>query len=511
MKNIQSKKQEIRSTLVSASAIVDTLREPFLVLDNNLKVIFANNAFYSHFKVNKKETVGKLLFNLGNGQWKIPKLILLLKKIIPHKSSVVDFEVDHKFKTIGYRTMTLNAKKLYVSKGLVTEKQKNSDSELILLAIEDVTDRKKKYNAILSSIGDAVLACDTAGLITLFNHSSELLTGYTAAEVIGVHYNKIMKLVRERDEKPSNDFISWAMKNREKTKMANHTLLIRKDGFKVPVADSAAPIIDVNGDLIGCVVVFRDTTQERDIDRAKTDFVSLASHQLKTPSTTIEWLIETLLDDKTEPLTSRQREFLGDIHNKTEQMIKTVSTLLDVSRIELGKYAYITSPTDFKLAIRGVIEELKAAIVAKNLYLKEKFSQGKLVVSADANLLRMVAQNLITNAINYSPPNTKITVSLLKAVKGQKIDGRNLKKDSVVLVVADNGCGIPKQQQDKIFTKLFRADNARLKCPDGTGLGLYVVKSVLNNLGGSIWFVSEENKGTTFYVTIPVLLNKTKK
>lgn len=267
-----------------------------------------------------------------------------------------------------------------------------------------------KEKAILASIGDAVVACDKDGRIVLFNRVAEELSGFTFKEASGRHYGRSIRFVRERDGKPSNDFIAEVIKTGRKAVMVNHTLLIRKDGSRIPVADSAAPVEDAEGKLIGCVVVFRDVTKEREIDKAKTEFVSLASHQLKTPPTAVKWLTEMILEDKTSKLTEKQKGYLGEVHSKNEQMIELVNSLLDVSRLELGTLAVTPVPTNINQLVKGVIEGLRIQINAKDLSLKEKYNKDKLVISTDANLLQIVVHNLLTNAINYTPKNGEITV-----------------------------------------------------------------------------------------------------
>lgn len=491
-----------------ANTIISTLREPFLVLDKDLRVISSNRSFYTNFRVAKEETVGRFLPKMGNGQWHIPRLIHLLKEILPKKKTVLDFEVEHNFEFLGRRIMKLNARRLRASKKLVV-----AGDELILLAIEDVTrertatellmEARDKDEAILASIGDAVMACDKNGLVVLFNRSAEVLTGYNAREVMGKRYNLALKFVRERDEKPSSDFIAEAIKTGHKTEMTNHTLLIRKDNSKIPVADSAAPIRSASGVLAGCVVVFRDVSHEREIDVAKTEFVSLAAHQLKNPPTAIKWLTEILLEDSEKNLTTTQKEQLGSVRLKNEQMISLINRLLDVSRIELGTFSVAPSLVDINLLVREVVKELGLVIKTKSLRVIEKYSETKLKISTDPNLLRMIIQNLLTNSVNYTPEKGRINIEVLLKRKGESFGQKTMAQNFVGFKFADTGYGIPKHQQSKIFTKLFRADNAKEKFANGTGLGLYIVKSIISKLGGDIWFESQENKGTIFFVVIP--------
>ena len=363
---------------------------------------------------------------------------------------------------------------------------------------------KAKDEAILASIGDAVMACDKDGRVTLFNGVAEALTGFSTKEVIGRHYSQLLHFIKESDEKPGNDFIAEAIKTGRQTKMANHTLLITKDGQKIPVADSAAPVKDAHGEIMGCVVVFRDVTHERDVDKAKTEFVSLASHQLRTPLTSIGWYVEMLQSGDAGILNNKQKEFLSEVYTGNKRMVELVNALLNVSRMELGTFIVEPEPTDVVKLAQSVADEQKPQIEAKKLKLSEKYSKDLPLFNADPKLLRMVAQNLLSNAVKYTPDKGKVGFDIWLAKKGDEVGWKKVKEESVAITVSDTGYGIPAAQQEKIFTKLFRADNVREKDTDGTGLGLYIVKAIVDHSGGAVWFESVENKGTTFYVTLPL-------
>lgn len=393
----------------------------------------------------------------------------------------------------------------------------NKIREAILNVAEDAEEEKQrtirerdKIDAILHSIGDGVFVVDQNLKVVVVNAVAAKMSGYKAEEILGTRYTDKLKFIFEDTGKINDEFVKKALETKTVQEMANHTVLIDKFGNKTQVSDSAAPLLDSRGRATGCVVVFRDVTKEWEIDKAKTEFVSLASHQLKTPPTAIKWLTEMLLENKKDKLTKKQKEYLNDIQDKNEQIIKLVNALLDVSRIELGTFAVAPAPVDVNLLVRGVIKGLELNIGAKDLRVTEKYAAKKLVMSTDANLLQIVIQNLLTNAVNYTPKKGRITVEVALKQKGNIFGKRTVTDDSAVFTIADTGYGIPKAQQDRIFTKLFRADNAREKFAGGTGLGLYIVKSIVGSFSGKVWFESEENKGTTFYVIIPLAGTKLK-
>lgn len=225
------------------------------------------------------------------------------------------------------------------------------------------------------------------------------------------------------------------------------------------------------------------------VNRAKTEFVSLASHQLRTPLTGIEWTIE--LFSKKEKLTEEGKKYLKDIHFSASRLSALIKLLLNVSRIESGSLAVAPESLDLaELVNEYTREDQRLCDKGKISFIFTAHPQ-KLMATTDKNLLGYVIQNLIANAISYTPTGGKIEVLLEE------------KKNSILLTVRDTGIGIPPKEQPHIFEKFIRASNAVKIKPDGTGLGLYIARGSVNLLGGKIWFESEEGKGSTFFVELP--------
>src|SRR3989338_6272000 len=243
-------------------------------------------------------------------------------------------------------------------------------AEKLSLKAEELSMAIVEKKAILASIGDAVMACDKEGQVVLFNRKAVEMTGFSEKEVIGQHYNHLIKFVREIDNKPVADFIAEAMKTGQKTTMADNTLLIRKNGSMIPVADSAEPIRYTRGILIGCVVVFRDITQEKEIDKAKSEFISVASHQLKTPATIISLYTEMLLNDSGDTITLKQKEYINEVRGANMRIIDIINTLLNISRIEMGIFSMNRVPVDIIAFLQNSIQELQAGLKEKNIVLE---------------------------------------------------------------------------------------------------------------------------------------------
>jgi signal transduction histidine kinase len=234
----------------------------------------------------------------------------------------------------------------------------------------------------------------------------------------------------------------------------------------------------------------------KEIDRAKTEFVSLASHQLRTPLTSISWFSEMLLKHEVGPLNPKQKEYLDEVYTQNSRMIDLVDDLLNSSRVDMGMLNIEPRRIDLKDVLESVLEEMDPLVREKNIELEKNIAENIPEVETDPEMVRIIFQNLISNAVKYTPVGGKVTVALSSA--GSRLEFK----------VADTGYGIPKSQQNRVFTKMFRADNIRSKVTDGTGLGLYIARAVAKELKGKLRFESEENKGTTFFVDLPVKFYK---
>lgn len=255
------------------------------------------------------------------------------------------------------------------------------------------------------------------------------------------------------------------------------------------------PVLDGQGAIIGTTFVFSDITQEKEVDRMKTEFISITSHQLRTPLSSMKWFMEMLLNNDLGELPEKQRSVLTDVYNSNERIITLVNDLLDVSRIEAGKMRNEPTPTNIIEFIKSMLPEVEQNFAKRNQKFEFIRPDSLPRVSADPKLVWQVLQNLLTNASKYTPEGGNITLSL------------SLSDGAAIMTVADNGYGIPEFQKNRVFEKFFRADNTGKM--EGTGLGLYISKELAEASGGKLWFESTEGKGTTFFYSLP-LNEKTK-
>lgn len=363
-----------------------------------------------------------------------------------------------------------------------------------------VLDEKGKINTILESIGDGVYVVDSSLKVIHCNKAVADISGFEAKEIIDKRYDEILKFIDEETKKPFDDFIADCLKNGGVKRVNKNINLVLKDGTILAVDNTVASLSDEKGKISGVVIVFRDVSKERQVDQAKTEFVSLASHQLRTPLSAINWFTELLLKGSAGKINAKQKDFLNEVYSASKRMVDLVNSLLNVSRLELGTFVVEPKPTDLEEEIKSVISEMQPSIVKKKLKVEEKIDKLE-KISVDPKLIRIVFQNLISNAVKYTNENGKIVVEM-KDEADAKLKAK-YSKGVILISVADDGLGIPKADQPKIFSKLFRADNVKEKEVEGTGLGLYIVKSIIENSGGEIWFESEKNKGAKFFLRLP--------
>lgn len=395
-------------------------------------------------------------------------------------------------------------KELTVEESAAIQLKKENSRIAILNLLEDLNVEKSKAEtveakeeAILLSIGESVVATDENERIVLINRTAEKLMNLKKEDALGKVFFDIIHLENDKGElipyekRPIH--LALTHGTITVTSVGHTYYIVPKNKSKFPVAMTVTPV-KLSGKVIGAIAIYRDITEEKEIDRSKSEFVSLASHQLRTPLTSVSWYTELLLSGDVGVTTPIQKKYLKEIYQGNKRMVNLVNTLLNVSRLDLGTLVVEAKPTDIAESARKVLDDQKLKVANKNLKVTTKFDDDPKVL-IDPNQLGMVLQNLVANAFTYTPPGGKIELAVF-------LDND---KKHAIFRITDTGYGIPKKQKNKIFGKFFRADNVRAKDTEGTGLGLYIVKSIVEKSGGKIWFESEENKGSTFYVKLPLV------
>lgn len=255
---------------------------------------------------------------------------------------------------------------------------------------------------------------------------------------------------------------------------------------------STNPVIDSQGNYIGCVKSLHDVTAEREVNQMKNEFVSTVSHELRTPLTSIKGYVDLILDGEAGDINEIQREFLLIVKQNSDRLVDLINDLLDISRIESGRIHLKIQPIEVNDAIAGALETFKAVLEQQQMAVDVKIPKDLPHAAGDRDRVGQVLINLISNAIKYSPGGGKITVS------SRKRDGQ------VVVSVTDTGIGISKEDQQHLFSKFYRVDSSLTRDIGGTGLGLSICKTIIELLGGQIWIKSAPGKGSTFSFTLPI-------
>lgn len=368
----------------------------------------------------------------------------------------------------------------------------NQMSDRLRASYQRIALEKQRDEILLESMGEGMIALDEKGHVRLMNSNAITLLNLENKNVLGQLVHKVFTLHDPEGKKPLATHDRPEMLTLHSAKPQSDIFGFQIEGQKpLTLHINARPVV-IDDKIAGAIIILRDVTHEREVDRMKTEFISLASHQLRTPLSAIKWYTEMLLAGDAGKLKGEQQEFAQNIYDSSERMIELVSSLLNISRIESGRIIIDPRPTDLGQLVDGIVNDLKAKTEEKQQTLIISVHKQLPKINLDPRLIGQVFLNLLTNAIKYTPQGGEISVFVSR------------KDDQIVAQVTDNGYGIPKQEQNKVFQKFFRAENAVKVETDGTGLGLYLIKAVIESSGGKIWFESVEGKGTTFWFSLPV-------
>jgi len=391
-------------------------------------------------------------------------------------------------------TEAFNARSSFSDRNKELEKSQKA----ILNVLEDINTEKSKIEKLAGDLEKFKMAVDNAsdgiiitspdGIILYANSAVEKITGYFINEIIGKKssiWGNLMPI----------DFykVLWNTIKIEKKPFIGEITNKRKSGELYISETKISPVLNENKDVIFFVGLSKDITRLKEIDKAKTEFVSVASHQLRTPLTSIKWITEVLLKNRENNLNDRQKELMQDIYNSNDRIIGLVNNLLSISRIESGKgFDLDLKEVNIPNLIKNVVNEQVPIAEIKKVKIDMKINlPDDFKIKIDEEKIKESMDNFINNAVKYC-----------KAEGGLVEVTAELKNDEFLFSVKDNGIGIPLKDQRRIFEKFYRADNARLLQTEGTGLGLMIIKAYIEKHGGKIWFESKENEGTTFTFTL---------
>jgi PAS domain S-box-containing protein len=398
-------------------------------------------------------------------------------------------------------------KELSVSRFVaLTQKIGELSAEISLrrLAQRELGEQRELLEVTLRSIGDAVITTDGAGRVTFMNRIAERLTGWTLTDAAGLAVEDVFHIVNEDTREPVESPAALVLASGNIVGLANHTVLIARDGIERPIDDSGAPIVDADGHLHGVVLVFRDVTELRAAQReqaaareaaeraseAKDHFMATLSHELRTPLNAILGWSQMLTRDSV--VESRRRDGLAVIERNAAHLARLVDDLLDVSRITAGQLQLRTDAVDLAGVVEATLESIRPAAAGKGLRLSVT-RDGELTVCGDSGRLQQVIWNLLTNAVKFTPPGGAVEVEVAR------VDA------SARLTVRDTGDGFPPEFGPFIFDAFRQLDRSISRQHGGLGLGLTIARRLVEAHGGTIQARSPgAGGGATFVVTLPL-------
>lgn len=372
---------------------------------------------------------------------------------------------------------------------------------------DKLTAEKSQDEAVLTAIADGVYAVDRDRKMVLLNKAAQGMVGWEEKDALGINCKTVMKLKNDNGTSVcEKDCPALAVWNTGKPVFRNDTCFNhRKSNKKMQLSSSYAPIKDMEGNMVGAICVFRDVTKEKELERQRNEFVSTASHELRTPITATEGYISIITDSGMCKVDSNTKEYLGKAKNTLLGMSSLVKNLLAVTKIEEGKLETNITNFSVKELIDEVVEVFSRKASEKGIKLdfqqtKDETVKGKKVVGrslnvrADREMIREVINNLTENAIKFTEKGG-VTISI------------DYDDEFATVNIEDTGMGMPKDAQKHLFEKFYRVDNTATREVGGTGLGLYITRSIIETFGGSIWVESSMGKGSKFHFTVPLALD----
>lgn len=401
-------------------------------------------------------------------------------------------------------TITLNRMALFVSIVLFAGARRKAERRL--------REQSELLQVTLSSIGDAVIATDIDGKVTFVNPTAADLTGWTMPEAVGKSLNEIFPIINEDTRQTVESPFAAVVEKGVVVGLANHTALINRDKKEIPVEDSGAPIKDADGQIIGVVIVFHDVSERRRVEkerarllaneqsaraeaetagRLKDEFLATVSHELRTPLSAILGWAAMLKTGKMDEATLRNA--LEVIERNARAQAEIIDDILDVSRIITGKLHIESEPVELAPIINLAVETLRPAALAKSIELEVALDDDGATVIGDLDRLQQIIWNLVSNALKFTPENGRIEISLKQVASHAEIK------------VSDDGAGISEKFLPYVFERFRQSDASTTRTHGGLGLGLSIVKNLVELHGGTITAESPgEGKGSTFTVRLPL-------
>ena len=388
--------------------------------------------------------------------------------------------------------------------GLNSSKKQPSQGKLS----SSLLDEKKRFEIIVNSIDDGVILIDNQQVIQMINPGAAQLCGWPQEEATGINVSNVMRLCDEKGQlQPDTENPFKSIFEQEKPLHHDHACLLTRSNKQLTVTLSLSPLLDENKQVTAAVAVFRDITKARAEERQRADFISTASHEMRTPVAAIEGYLALALNDKVSTIDNRARGFLEKAHSSTQHLGKLFQDLLTSAKAEDGRLTSHPSVIEIGDFLEKLSADLRFSAEKKGLFMEfvtgssntidaskavggERTIQPLYYVYADSDRMREVVTNLFDNAVKYTEEG-KVAIGLTG-------------NDQVVqCFVRDTGPGIPAEDVPHLFQKFYRVDNSATRTVGGTGLGLFICRKIVELYDGRIWVESQVGKGSTFYINLP--------
>ncbi|MEI7812860.1 MAG: ATP-binding protein, partial [Ignavibacteria bacterium] len=512
-----------------AESIINTVREPLIVLDRDLRVVKATRSFYDFFKVSPEETIGKLIYDLGNRQWNIPKLRELLETILPEKTTFDNYEVEHDFSAIGKRIMLLNARQIQRGPG--------GKEKIILLAIEDITERKEIEAGLEKTRQELVAIKKIADEASEF---AESIINTVREPLIVLNWDlRVVKVSRSfynffkvSPEETIGKLI-YDLGNRQwnipKLRELLETILPEKTTFdnyevehdfsaigkRIMLLNARQIQRELRGEERIILFAIEDITERKNIENelvkakaeaeraniAKSEFLSRMSHELRTPMNSILGFAQLM--DMGE-LIPAHKKGVNQILKSGKHLLALINEVLDIAKIESGQITISSEPVEIYGIILEAIDIVHNLAESNRVDIKsENLIAQKLYVEADNQRLKQVLLNLINNAVKYNQKGGSVKIQCTVQKSGNSVkDGEKINGNVIRISVIDTGKGISQEFMNKLFNPFERIGSEQTKT-EGTGLGLAISKKLIEAMSGRIGVDSEAGKGSIFWIELP--------
>ncbi|MDQ2713842.1 MAG: ATP-binding protein [Chloroflexota bacterium] len=482
---LQQRNAELQEAWEYAEAIVETIREPLLVLDASMAVLTANRAFYQFFQVSPEETRQHSLFDLEDDQWNIAPLRTLLEGLLPTGGTFTDYEVEGTFPSIGRKTMLLNARRIVGDTRRMPR---------ILLAMEDISEEKQAQRLIqeqtehLRFITEAapqmLWTAQADGSMDYLNQLWLTYTGRTLEELKDI-YNR-QEMFHPDDWEATHH--TWQESLAAGTDGEIEARLRRADGTYRWHLMRWLPQCDSAGQIIRWVGTTTDIDDQKRVLEQREEFLGIASHELKTPVTSLKSYTQVLYARFIKAGDEPSAALLAKMEAQLNKLITLISELLDVTKIDAGQLPWHEEWFDVDTLVRDSVEELARTTDRHHIRIEGGISRQ---VLGDQERIGQVLTNLLSNAIKYSPQADTILVKLATD------------EETVTIGVQDFGIGLAPEKQGHVFERFFRVSDPEYATFPGLGLGLYISAQIVKRQGGQIWMESSTGAGSTFFFSLP--------